>query len=82
MHQHDFDSFVENLIWKEIVITLKEVIAGLHEDISSLLPFGEEAVRLAQQQGRLKMAEYVLQLPADMLREIKDNKNREEKKDA
>lgn len=72
MYRSEYDSFVTSPIWHEIVITLKETREGLLSDIAELDPFAE-ATQLARQQGRLKMLEFVLALPDDILREINEN---------
>lgn len=81
MYRSEYDSFVTSPIWHEIVITLKETREGLLSDIAELDPFAE-ATQLARQQGRLKMLEFVLALPDDILREIEENleKKTEEEK--
>lgn len=72
MYRSEYDSFVTSPIWHEIVSTLKETRDGLLSDIAELDPFAE-ATQLARQQGRLKMLEFVLALPDDILREINEN---------
>lgn len=72
MYRSEYDSFVTSPIWHEIVSTLKETREGLLSDIAELDPFAE-ATQLARQQGRLKMLEFVLALPDDILREINEN---------
>ena len=72
MYRSEYDSFVTSPIWHEIVNTLKETREGLISDIAELDPFAE-ATQLARQQGRLKMLEFVLALPDDILREINEN---------
>lgn len=72
MYRSEYDSFVTSPIWHEIVITLKDTREGLLSDIAELDPFAE-ATQLARQQGRLKMLEFVLALPDDILREINEN---------
>lgn len=72
MYRSEYDSFVTSPIWHEIVITLKETREGLLSDIAELDPFAE-ATQLARQQGRLKMLEFVLAIPDDILREINEN---------
>lgn len=72
MYRSEYDSFVTSPIWHEIVTTLKETREGLLSDIAELDPFAE-ATQLARQQGRLKMLEFVLALPDDILREINEN---------
>jgi hypothetical protein len=76
VYKSDYDAFISSPIWKEIVDTLKETIVGLTSDISDLDP-KEEMTALARQQGRKKMAEFVLEMPEDILREI--NEKLEEK---
>ena len=72
MYRSEYDSFVTSPIWHEVVSTLKETREGLISDIAELDPFAE-ATQLARQQGRLKMLEFVLALPDDILREINEN---------
>ena len=81
MYKSDYDAFISNPIWKEIVTTLRETKEGLIEDLKEMDPFAD-ATNLARQQGRLKMLEFVLALPDDILREIEENleKKTEEKK--
>ncbi|OQB06124.1 MAG: hypothetical protein BWY21_01953 [Parcubacteria group bacterium ADurb.Bin216] len=81
MYRSEYDSFVTSPIWHEIVDTLKETKEGLLNDVAELDPFAD-ATKLARQQGRLKMLEFVLALPDDILREIEENleKKTEEKK--
>jgi hypothetical protein len=76
MYKSEYDSFISSPIWHEIVETLKEVKAGLLEDLQSLDPFAQ-TTELARQQGRLKMLEFMLLMPEDILREI--NSKLEEK---
>lgn len=76
MYKSDYDSLVSNPVQKEIVTTIQEVILGLYKDIRDLDPHIEPTA-LARQQGRLAMAEFVLSLPEDILREI--NEKLEEK---
>jgi len=80
MYHSDYENFISNPMWKEIVITIKETLRGLHDDIAEMAPYGEDAIKLARQQGRIKMAEFILMLPEDMLREIEEDKQREERK--
>lgn len=81
MYKSEYDSFITSPIWHEIVDTLKETRDGLLNDIIEIDPFAD-ATRLARQQGRLKMLEFVLALPDDILREINENleKTTEERK--
>lgn len=72
MYKSEYDSFISSPIWHEVVSTLKETKEGLLSDIAELDPFAE-ATNLARQQGRLKMLEFVLALPEDILREINEN---------
>lgn len=76
MYKSDYEAFVSNPVWKEIVTTIKETMVGLYEDLRSLDPHMEPTA-LAKQQGRLAMAEFMLELPDDILREI--NEKLEEK---
>ena len=76
MYKSEFDAFIESPIWKEVVSTLKETMLGLYQDIRDLDPHMEPTA-LARQQGRLAMAEFVLSIPEDILREI--NEKLEEK---
>jgi hypothetical protein len=69
MYKSDYDAFVSNPVWKEIVSDIKETIVGLYSDIRELDPHMEPTA-LARQQGRLAMAEFMLALPDDILREI------------
>ena len=71
MYKSDYEAFISSPIWHEIVDTLKETKEGLIEDMKELDPFAE-ATNLARQQGRLKMLEFVLLLPEDILREINE----------
>ena len=71
MYKSDYEAFVSNPIWHEILDTLKDTKEGLIEDMKELDPFAE-ATNLARQQGRLKMLEFVLLLPEDILREINE----------
>ncbi len=82
MYRSDYESFISSPMWKEIVLTLKETIKGLNDDLVEMLPFGENAIALARQQGRIKMAEFVLMLPEDILRDVEEDKKREERSDA
>ncbi len=72
MYKSEYDSFISSPIWAEIVVTLKETRDGLLSDIMELDPIAE-ATQLARQQGRLKMLDFVLELPEDILREINEN---------
>ena len=82
MHRSDLDSLLRNPVWHEVVATLKETMASIvAKDFANLSPFGEGAVDLARQQGRYKMAEFVLMLPEDILREIELEEKREERKE-
>jgi hypothetical protein len=72
VYRSEYESFVKSAIWHEITTTLKETREGLLSDIAELDPFSE-ATNLARQQGRLKMLEFVLALPEDILREIEEN---------
>lgn len=76
MYRHDYESLIRNSVWKEIVSTLEEVKQGLQEDCAELLPHGEEAVKLARQQGRLKMVDFLLQMPVAILQEIEEEERR------
>jgi hypothetical protein len=76
MYKSDYDQFVTSPIWHEVKATLDEVKVGLLADLSDLDP-KEEMTSIARQQGRLKMVEFVLALPEDILREI--NEKLEEK---
>ena len=76
MYKSDYEALISNPVWKEIVNTLNETKVGLQSDINDLDPIIEPTA-LARQQGRLKMAEFVLLLPEDILREI--NEKLEEK---
>jgi|GEM_PF-2178279 hypothetical protein len=71
MYKSDYESFINNPIWKEMKETLEEVKIGLFEDLKELDPHLEVS-GLARQQGRLKMLEFVLLLPEDILREINE----------
>ena len=82
MHKSDVENLLKNPIWQEIVITLKEtMLAIVAKDFANVSPFGEGAIDLARQQGRYKMAEFVLLLPEDILREIELEEKREERKE-
>lgn len=76
MYRSDYESFIRNPVWKEIQSTLNEVIDGLYDDLVETLPQGEGAALIGRQQGRLKLAEFVLSLPEDMLREITENERK------
>lgn len=79
MYRSDLEALQQNACWREIVQVLKETEKGLLEDIAEILPFEEGVVKLAQQQGRLKMLKFVLyELPADFEEEIKMNERRGE----
>lgn len=81
MYRSDLEALKQNACWQEIVSVLKETEKGLLEDTSELLPFGKSAIKLAQQQGRLKMLKFVLyELLADFEEEIKINERGEERK--
>ena len=83
MYKSEYDQFVSNPIWKEIVSTLEETKVGLYSDIAHLDPIAE-ATELARKQGRLYMLEFVqTELLADILREIIEDSNKvvEEKED-
>ncbi len=72
MYKSDYEAFISNPIWKEIVTTLKETREGLIEDLKEMDPFAD-ATNLARQQGRLKMLEFVLtEMVEDILREINE----------
>lgn len=77
MYKSDYESFVSNPIWKEIVATLVEVKSGILFDLADIDPF-KDGTSIARQQGRIKMLEFVLALPADILREIEETKLKEE----
>ena len=78
MYKSEYDAFISSPIWKEMAITLKETITGLLSDLAELDP-KEETTALARQQGRLKMLEFLLLMPEDILREI--NEKLEEKRE-
>jgi hypothetical protein len=71
MYKSDYEQMISNPVWKEIVTTLQEVMRGLQDDVMSLDPL-ENSSEMAQKQGRYKMAEFVLALPEDILREIEE----------
>ncbi|OQB09793.1 MAG: hypothetical protein BWY21_00644 [Parcubacteria group bacterium ADurb.Bin216] len=71
MYKSDYESFISNPIWKEMKGTLEEIRVGLFEDLKDLDPHLDGS-SLARQQGRLKMLEFVLLLPEDILREINE----------
>ena len=71
MYLSEYQSFVTNPVWVEIRKTLEEVRFGLLDDLKELDPVCE-ASNIARQQGRLKMLEFVLVLPEDILREINE----------
>lgn len=78
MYKSDYEAFISSPIWKEIVETLKETKLGLLEDLASLDPFSQ-TTDIARKQGRLKMLEFLLLMPEDILREI--NEKLEEKRE-
>lgn len=81
MHKSDYEALISNPVWQEIVSTIEEVREGLKGDIMSYDPI-TQCGKIADVQGRYKMAEFVLALPADILREINEKTKLEEKEDA
>jgi hypothetical protein len=82
MYKSDYEALVSNPVWKEIVGTLEEIMKGLATyDLVNLDP-QEEGTKLARQQGRYKMAEFVIAQPEAILLEIEeDNNAKEERKE-
>ena len=80
MYRSDYEALLKNSVWQEIVMTLEEVSLGLADDLKNIDPVKDPGL-LARQQGRLLMAEYVLSMPVDMLREIEETANKEERKE-
>jgi hypothetical protein len=80
MYRSDYEALVSNPIWKEIVDTLNEVVEGLKKDGMEYDPEAQK-VAIARAQGRYKMAEFVLALPEDILREINE-RDKEENRNA
>jgi uncharacterized protein with von Willebrand factor type A (vWA) domain len=76
MYRSDYENFIKNSVWKEIQDTLKETIDGLLDDLVEIVPQGDGIAEVARQQGRLKMAKFVLALPEDILREITENERK------
>jgi hypothetical protein len=72
MYKSEYEAFISSPIWKEILATLKETEAGLLEDLKELDP-NVEATSIARQQGRIKMLNFVISMPEDILREIEEN---------
>jgi len=81
MYKSAVEDLQKNPAWQEIVSTLKEVQAGLIFDLQDMDPFGDGATKIARQQGRLKMLEFVLSIPDDILREIEEDNKREADKE-
>lgn len=79
MYKSDYEAFISNPIWKEMVETLNELKGGLISDLSELDP-KEEMTSLARQQGRKAMVEYVLGLPSMILEEIEAEQRKLEEK--
>ncbi len=72
MYRSDYESFTSNPVWKEMVETLTEVKAGLNKDLAEYDPI-TQTTQLARAQGRLALIDFVMELPEDILREIKEN---------
>ena len=77
MYKSDYEVLINNTVWKEIVSTLEEVSRSLVEDLKNIDPVASAGL-MARQQGRLLMAEFILSIPADILREIEEKQEREE----
>ena len=72
MYRSDYDNFVKNPVWQEIVKVLEETKKGRRDDLRDIDPITDGGI-LARQQGRLKMLEFVLEeLLEDILREINE----------
>jgi hypothetical protein len=71
MYKSEYEVFINNSIWKEVVSTLEEVSRSLVEDLKNIDPVLNAGL-MAKQQGRLLMAEFILSIPADILREIEE----------
>lgn len=87
MHKHDVDNLLANPAWQEIADILTETRRGLVEDLCELDPVGEGG-KIARQQGRLKMVDFMLSLPDSFIEEMKleemermKDKKEEEKED-
>lgn len=68
MHFHDIDSLENNAAWKEIKQTLEETRIGLYDDL--LNTPADSVAYIGEIQGRIKILDFVLALPADMRMEI------------
>lgn len=74
MNRSEYDNFMANAVWQEISSVLHEVIEGLNEDLTGLDPVKEPG-ELARKQGRKLMAQFVLDLPEDILQEIESKES-------
>jgi len=78
IYRHDVEELLKNPAWLEIKQTIEETMVGLRDDMLELDPHAQPT-QLSRQQGRYKMAEFVLMLPQDILLEIeqgeKEGKN-------
>jgi hypothetical protein len=81
-YEHDVNNLVENPAWKEVVDTLQETRRGLIDDLCELDPLTEGG-KIARQQGRLKMLEFVLALPDSFIEELREEaaKSKQESKE-
>ena len=81
MYKSAVEDLQKNQAWQEIVNTLNEVKVGIIFDLQDIDPV-DNACTIARQQGRLKMLEFVLSIPEDILREIEAANNEERKEGA
>ena len=79
IYRHDVEELLKNPAWLEIKQTIEETMVGLRDDMLELDPH-KQPTELARQQGRYKMAEFLLMLPQDILLEIEQGE--EEDKNA
>jgi hypothetical protein len=80
MYKSDYEQLINNDVWKEIVATLQEVMQGIKSDDLVNLDPQEEGTKLARQQGRYKMAEFVIAQPEAILLEIEEENNAKEER--
>jgi hypothetical protein len=79
MYKSDYEQLVSNPIWREIEDTVKEVKAGLLEDLANMDPI-TEVIDMARKQGRLKMLDWLMAQPLAILEEIEATLEKEKGK--
>jgi hypothetical protein len=78
IHKSEYDSFISNPAWKEIVETISGSMQLIDNDLRTIDPL-TDGTALARQQGRYAMASEILRMPEGILEEIETIADKGEK---